>query len=120
MKQKIAQNPSEKVEAIINHNSIAKFIALKIGSEKNQKNVLVSLPLEYHAEIRKAYSKMVKKPNEICGGGRLVIDRKRHKIKVYGHSGDYGLYDKAMVEGILEVTHPKFKIEVRKSSFKEY
>jgi len=103
------------MEAIIEHDGDEKYILATAGSGESQKTVVVSLPFEYHSDIKRAYARRLNGKAgtlEVLGGGILTIDREAKSIRTYGQSGSFGKPPRDLVEAVLKESFPDFSLDV--------
>lgn len=113
-------DPSIPAEVIIEHDNDEKYIIGYItttgpdDTDVIQKYVLVSMPLDYHADIADDFRLRLKDDEdfEILGGGILTIDRDSKFIKTYGRSGAYGPPPIDLLTHIIKKNFDDWKTEI--------
>ena len=118
MTQTITEKETENLEAIIEHQGDEKYIVGRVSKDGNEKYVLVSLPLEYHSGITRAYKQRLNGEYlEVLGGGILEINPTEKTIRTYGMSGSYGQPDRDLVEKILRKNYKGYDLDVKVTNY---
>src|SRR3989344_7005430 len=108
----------DSLEAIIEHCGDEKYIVARVSKDNVERLVLVSLPLEYHSDIVRAYKRNLDGETlQILGGGILEINPDEKKIRTYGTSGSYGAPDRDLVEDILRRNYEGYTFDVQVTSY---
>ncbi|GEM_PF-1921403 len=104
-------------KAVIEHDSNCKYILAKVRTGQDTNLAIVSMNLEWHADIASAYSRELRKQGQnlecVLGGGRLEIDRTNKTIQTYGNSGSYGYAPLDKVEAVLKENFPDYKLDIK-------
>ena len=109
-----------KSEAIIEHEGDEKYILVRILEDGEEKHVVASLPLDYHADIlRELRDRLDGRAivSDVLGGGILAIDRSKMEIRTYGMSGSFGGPPVDLVREVLSENFPEYSIEAKVTGY---
>ena len=104
---------SKELQALIMHEGDEKYII----AEHEDRIALVSMAIDYHRGIMRAYRKQTDSQFTVNGGGILSIDHATKRIETYGSSGAYGEPDEDLVRHILEASYPTYLIDAKVTDY---
>ena len=102
---------------LISNSGVFKYIQIRLSCMGDKKTIVRGWEnLEYHVDVYEKFKEDEGKKldgidTDVIGGGRININSKDKKIKVYGHSVQFGICDHSFTCQLIEKEYGDYSVE---------